>query len=250
MEKVKFENSRGLELVGNFWEANSDKGIVMSHGFTGSKEQYGKFTEVAEKLHSSGFNVLAFDFSGCGESDDDVITAEKEVDDLNSAIDFLQAEGVRKMGLLGLSQGGWITLKKYKERKDEIACLVLIAPLTDALPGYREKKYSEKQRKKLQENDFIVFTKEKGKRNRFRVPEELIHKKETLDQDELLEGVDCPVLFIHGKEDGTVPIEQSERAVEKLEEAELTEIEDNHYWKESVSTAADESTEFFKRHLS
>lgn len=74
MKKVKIENSRGLNLIGNYWEADSDTGKVMAHGFTGTKEQYGKFSEIAEGLHSTGFNVLSFDFSSCGESDEDSIT--------------------------------------------------------------------------------------------------------------------------------------------------------------------------------
>jgi|APHM01.1.fsa_nt_gi Predicted hydrolases or acyltransferases (alpha/beta hydrolase superfamily) len=249
MEKVKFENRRGGELVGNYWSTSSDTGIVMSHGFTGSKEQFGKFTEVGEKLHSAGFNVLAFDFSGCGESEDDSITLEKEVEDLNSAIEFLQQKGVEKLGLFGLSQGGWITLETYKERKKEISCLVLLAPLTDALPDYRQRKYSEVQRKALQEDGYTTIRKDKDNRRKYKIPEKLIHKKETLNQDELLEGIDCPVLFIHGTKDDSVPIEQSKKAVDELNSAELTKIEDNHYWEESVSEVAENSIRWFKQNL-
>jgi pimeloyl-ACP methyl ester carboxylesterase len=249
MEKVRFENSRGKELVGNYYEAGSDAGTVMSHGFTGSKDQYGKFTEVAEDLHSEGFNVLTFDFSGCGESDDDSITVEKEVDDLNSAIDFLQDNGVEKLGLFGLSQGGWITLETYKERKEEVSCLVLLAPLTDAITNYREQKYSKKQRKQLQEDGHTTITKEKGNRDKYEIPGKLIDKKETLNQDELLESVDCPVLFIHGTEDDGVPIKQSEKAVEKLNSAELVKIEDDHYWRESVPEIVESSRWWFRNNI-
>lgn len=250
MEKVKFENSRGKELVGNYWRADSDVGVVMSHGFTGNKEEWGKFTEVAEELNSEGFYVLTFDFSGCGESEDDKITVDKEVDDLNSAIDFIQSKGVEKLGLFGLSQGGWVTLETYKERKEEISCLVLLAPLTGRIPSYREQKFSEKQREELQEKGYTIRTREKGKRDKFEIPAKLIDKKENLDQDALLEGVECPVLFIHGTEDETVPIEHSRKAVEKLRNGELIEIQDDHYWERSTSEVAEDAVKWFKEYLS
>ena len=249
MEKVKFENSRGLELIGNYWEADSNIGVVMSHGFTGNKEEWGKFTEVAGELNNAGFNILTFDFSGCGESEDDAITIEKEIDDLNTAIDFIQSKGIEKLGLFGLSQGGWIALETYKERKEEISSLVLLAPLTDAIPTYGEQKFSKEQKEELREKGSTVRTREEGVRDKFKIPERLIDKKENLNQDKLLEGVDCPILFIHGTEDETVPIKQSEKAAKKLGNAELMKIQDDHYWKESVSEVADTSTEFFKKHL-
>lgn len=49
----------------------------MTHGFTGNKEQFGKFKEIAENLNQAGFNALSFDFSGCGESGEDAITVKK-----------------------------------------------------------------------------------------------------------------------------------------------------------------------------
>ena len=109
--------------------------------------------------------------------------------------------------------------------------------------------FSEKQRDELREKGFTVRTREEGFRNKFEIPEKLIDGKENLNQDELLEGIDCPILFIHGTEDETVPINQSKKAAKKLENTELKKIEDDHYWKESVSEVADASSEFFKRHL-
>ncbi|MFB6100784.1 MAG: alpha/beta hydrolase [Candidatus Nanohalobium sp.] len=246
MEKVKFENGRGLELVGNFWRSDSDKGVVMAHGFTGNKEEWGRFTQIAENLNDSGFNVLAFDFSGCGESDDDSITVEKEIEDLDAAIRFIDSREVSEIGVLGLSQGGLVSLRRADE---DIEALVLMAPVTDSLGKYRQEKLSEQQRKELRENGWTVRTRERGVRDRYVIPEKVIDEKENLDQDELLNGVETPVLFVHGSNDGTVPIEQSRGAVEKLDDAELVEVDDDHYFDESVEKVSEVSVEWFREKM-
>lgn len=246
MERVEFENSRGLTLVGNFWSADSDAGIVMAHGFTGNKEEWGKFTEIADSLNSIGYNVLSFDFSGCGESGDDSITIEKEVDDLGSAIEFCRSQGVERFGLFGLSQGGLIALKNYREN---VKTVVLVAPLTHKIEDYRDRKLSDEQVRELEEKEYTVRTREKGNRDEFIIPKQVIERKESLDQDKILQDIECPVLIIHGSEDETVPLEHSRKAVEKLEQAELEVINDDHYFEDSVDQVASSAENWFKKHL-
>jgi alpha-beta hydrolase superfamily lysophospholipase len=76
MEYITFNNSRGLNLSGRFYPAGSDGIIIMCHGLTADKSSLGRFDILAESFRLSGFNVLNFDFSGCGESDDDVISVK------------------------------------------------------------------------------------------------------------------------------------------------------------------------------
>lgn len=243
MESVRFENSRGLNLVGNFWEADSDLGIVMAHGFTGSKEQYGKFTHIATVLNGAGFNVLSFDFSGCGESDDEVIEIWREVEDLEAAVECLRNKGVDEIGLIGLSQGGTVCLEY-----GEVESMVLINPLTSALPEYSEK-FSQKQKKELEERGFTFREKKGEDRIRFKFSKDLIGRKERLDQESLLEDVKCPVLIIQGERDETVPLEHSRRAVEKLDDARLETIDDDHYFKNSLRTVSEISRYFLEEKM-
>jgi esterase/lipase len=245
MEKVKFENDRGLELVGNFWSASSDLGIVMAHGFTGTKQQYGKFTRIADELHKAGFNVLSFDFSGCGESEEDSITVEKEIADLESAIRFVKSGGVRKIGLLGLSQGGLVCLNVSDP---VVEAIFLMAPPTDALKNYRGK-LSGWQREELEEYGLTRKYKPEASRSQIVFSEKAVGEKQNIDQDELLKNIQVPVKIVHGTEDASVPVEQSRRAVEILENAELAEIEDDHYFEDSVEKVAEMAAKFFSEKL-
>ncbi len=93
MEKLKFINSKGLTLVGNLYRTDSDSVVIMAHGFTNNKSSQGRFDLIASALNKININAFTFDFSGCGESDSEVITVENEVDDLKSAIDFMKSYG-------------------------------------------------------------------------------------------------------------------------------------------------------------
>lgn len=215
----------------------------MAHGFTGTMEHYGKFTEIAESLHSAGFNVLSFDFSGCGECDEDSITVEKEVEDLKSAIEFIKSKSVTRISLLGLSQGGLICLKISDPA---VKSIFLMAPVTDSLEDYRGK-LSDWQRQELEEYGVTRKYKPDQSRSQIVFSEEGIKHKENLDQDKLLKDVEVPIKIVHGTEYTSVPTEQSRRAVGKLEGAELAEIEDDHYFEDSVDKVAGMAKEFFSK---
>lgn len=101
MNRVEFTNSKNLKLVGNLYPSVGDSIIIMCHGFLSNKYSRGRFDRLIKVLNKSGFSALAFDFRGCGESDDDSITVDKEVDDLKSAIAFVKSKGYKRIALYG-----------------------------------------------------------------------------------------------------------------------------------------------------
>jgi alpha-beta hydrolase superfamily lysophospholipase len=75
MEHVKFGSTNGLGLAGIWYPGNSDAVIICAHGTAGEKTSKGRFTRFGEELSPLGYNVFAFDFAGCGESDDALLTS-------------------------------------------------------------------------------------------------------------------------------------------------------------------------------
>jgi len=251
MEKVRFKSPRDysedVELVGNYWSADSDAGIVMSHGFTGDKREWGYFDLVAEKLNDSGYNVLAFDFGGCGESNDEPIRIDNEVRDLSSAIDYLMDNGIDRVGLYGHSQGGLISLKIHSY---DIESIFLTSPVTDNLANYADYSLTEEQREELKQKGHYTKNRDKGVRNEFIVDEEIIEVKESLNQYKILSEVKCPVMIIHGTEDDIVPIASSRRAADMLENGDLKEIDGlTHSYERRREVIAKYASEFFLENL-
>lgn len=215
MERVTFTNSRGKTLVGHFYSADSTAIIILAHGFMSDKFSKGRFPRLAEALSRSGFNVLASDFSGCGESDDDSLTVAKQVDDLQSAIRFVQAKGYHKVGLYGHSLGSLICLKSYSP---DISAMVLSGALTDAMHYNWEEHFSKEQLSELAEKGFITETRSEGIRKTIIIDRQILLDFETINQEELLKNVVCPVLIIHGNndEEEVLLCERSKRGMKYL----------------------------------
>lgn len=246
MERVEFENSRGLTLVGDYLEADSDAGIVMAHGFTGDRTEWGYFDQVAEYLNDSGYNVLKFDFAGSGESDDEPIAIGNQVEDLKSAIDYIESRGVERLGLYGHSQGGLVSLRNH----DLADVLVLASPVTNSLANYGDEKLSDSEQRELDENGFWTVTREKGPRNEYVIDESIIDEKQSINQRELLKDVNEPTLIIHGDQDEIVPIEHSRQAVEILENSDFKSIQGlDHGYNEKLGEIAKEAEKWFQENM-
>lgn len=247
MEKVKFDNSRGLDLAGNYWESDSDVAVIMSHGFTGDKTEWGYFDTVAEELHEAGYNVLTFDFSGSGESNDDPITVEKEVDDLDSAIQYLEGkEHIERIGLYGHSLGGLVSLRNDRP---EIEAMVLTSPVTAGVEDYGKRRFEEDDTFTY-ENGIYIKHRDRGVRDEIPIDEKIIEERREVDQDQLLSDIETPVLIIHGDQDSVVPLEDSRNAVEKLEHGELEVLEGlDHDYDSHFDQIIGNAQNWFSKHM-
>jgi len=192
MEHVIFKNSRNLCLAGCLYPAESEIIIIMCHGFMSDKSSLGRFDRLAESFQKSGFNVLTFDFSGCGESDADVITISGEVDDLQSAVAFAKCKKFRKIAFYGHSLGTLICLKAFTP---DIITLVLTGAVTDSIKYKWDDYYSGEQLEELKNKGFITAIDRTGKSRQ--ISGETLSGFEKIEQKNLLETITCPVLIIH-----------------------------------------------------
>lgn len=248
MKKVVFKNSRGKKLVGDFYKADSDKCIILCHGFTGDRHEWGRMDKTAQSLNKANYNILNFDFSGSGESDDDSITVKKEIDDLKSAIKFVKEKEFSNIGLLGLSLGGLVSLKNYTKK---IKAMVLWAPVTSKKENYAQKQFNESEIKELEEKGFITKMMKEGIRKKIIIDKKIIEEREAINQKELLSKVKVPVLIIHGDKDESVPLEDSKNATQYLPEDSKLEIieEADHGFSEQLDELIELSLNWFKKYL-
>jgi len=85
--------------------------LIMCHGFTGDKYEWGRFPETAKALNKEGYDVLIFDFSGSGENKREPINVTKQANDLEGVCNWVKNQGYSKIAVLGLSFGGQTLLK-------------------------------------------------------------------------------------------------------------------------------------------
>lgn len=140
IQDVSFTGRRGgIVLRGWFLPAgNSDKTIIFAHGYGKNRLQDDvPALDIAGGLNNSGYNVLMFDFRGCGESGGDFTSVGQfEKDDLISAVDFVKKMGRpgEHVGLLGFSMGAVTSITAAAEDA-RIEAVVADAPFAD-LEGY------------------------------------------------------------------------------------------------------------------
>jgi pimeloyl-ACP methyl ester carboxylesterase len=115
---------------------DSDRAIVMVHGLwtCRSCEFDGHYLELANSLHSAGYNILMIDLRKHGESGGDHITfGDKERWDVLAAVDWLHRRGFTRIGVLGASLGAVSAIEAAAEPQEgqQIRALVLDSPFAD-----------------------------------------------------------------------------------------------------------------------
>jgi len=88
---------------------NGGVGVVVAHGFTGSIDKpHVRNVSVALARHAG---VLAFDFRGHGRSSGHSTLGDREIADLEAAVQALRERGYRQIVTCGWSMGGSVVLR-------------------------------------------------------------------------------------------------------------------------------------------
>ena len=131
-EKVSFE-SDGQKIAGilHLPDEKNPPCVIASHGLLSSKNSE-KYIALGEQISGEGMALLRFDFRGIGESqgrlEDD--TVSRRIADLDSAIAFVKSYPAmgNRIGLLGSSLGGYISLIEASRKKEIRAVVIWATP--------------------------------------------------------------------------------------------------------------------------
>jgi dipeptidyl aminopeptidase/acylaminoacyl peptidase len=133
IEKVSFK-SEGCRISGilHLPEKENLPCVITSHGLLSSKDSE-KYIALGEQISREGMAMLRFDFRGIGESEgsEEDNTVSKKIADLSAAIDFIRSyPGLgNRIGLLGSSLGGFLSLMKASMDKKIRAIVIWATPL-------------------------------------------------------------------------------------------------------------------------
>ena len=196
LEEIHLSSRDGTRLFGLFLPGREGcPGIVLCHGYFKSLAEP---FEIGLRLNQEGYNVLLFDFRGCGRSGGHFTTiGYKETWDVLAAVDFLKSR-LRQapIGVFGISMGAAAAIIAAS-RTPDIAALVADSPYAH-LEGVMRKKIP----------DFVPF--------RWIVPFGWL----SVLTGQLLSGgrmrrvrpIDCvrhlsprPILFIYGERESYIP---------------------------------------------
>ncbi|MFT7615370.1 MAG: alpha-beta hydrolase superfamily lysophospholipase [Candidatus Woesearchaeota archaeon] len=204
MEKITITNTRNLSLAGYHYK-NGEKLVILVHGYASEKTTKGRYTDLAIALTKKDFSVLAFDFAGCGESDDDDITVAKQVDDLQTIVNFAKKLDYKEIAVVGHSLGGLVSAQVHDP---VIKTMVWWAPVTAAKSNALDN-FDEKQVKEYEDTGKITKNTVSGNRKQVITDGIFVKERESIDQHALISSVKIPVLIIHGDADEMVPLQDS-----------------------------------------
>lgn len=214
MEKVTFTTANQSKLIGYWYQGVNDTAVILSHGFVSNKTSSNRFTRIAERYNQLGFTVLTFDFGGCGESPDAVITLNQFIADLEAAKRFTRSRGYQKLMLYGHSLGGLVTLNALD---DDVLAVVLTGPVTGSVPFKEISQLDDEQKASLEAKGFYYeILPNDPWREKMCVSQSLVDTFENVNQDKLWRDVKMPVLIIHGTQAEEKVLKQSSERVKDI----------------------------------
>jgi len=206
MERIDFRNSLGQRIVGILHRGSSKdalgRTIILCHGMMSSKEGT-KQKAFAHAFEERGFSVLRFDFSFCGESEGkfEEITFAQEVDDLRSAVRWVQEKGASPIGLLGSSMGGAVAILHAKEDPSIEALVTVAAVGSPARIADRMDLLQQKTQEWKEQGYLLGAEGEPG--------EKFLEDARRQDVVGAARGLSVPLLVMHGGADEVVPVEDA-----------------------------------------
>lgn len=242
-EQINFITSLSNEIEIDYYSPQTNQKspfIIISHGFKGFKD-WGFFPYTAEFLVSKGFNVLTFNFShnGVGKNSNDFNELEKfekntislEVSELNEIImacknGLFSEWKPQSIGILGHSRGAGVSIiaASVNENVSSLCCWAPIAKFD---------RYTERQKSEWRKQGYFEVLNTRTNQI-MKMSVDLLNdieenKNDKLNIEKAVKNLKIPFLIIHGEQDLTVPIKESElifewanKKIAKFEKIEAT----------------------------
>ncbi|MDO5034823.1 MAG: alpha/beta fold hydrolase [Actinomycetaceae bacterium] len=201
MTEVRISTPRGVRLAGTFVVPvdSTDAAVIFAHSFLADRHSGEHFDRLAAAYRGAGYATLEFDFSGCGDSDDDVITLSNQVEDLHSASAWLKSQGFDRQVLHAHSFG---TLAALTARPEAAQTMVLTGMITGPLSFDWSQIFSESQLDDLERHGHAMIPDDnKSNRKYFVISKQTLIDLSMNETEALVGNLKTPILAIHDFDD-------------------------------------------------
>lgn len=206
-----------LTVPGN----GTDRIAVLCHGFLSGKHSTTNKT-LTRMLTDRDIATFCFDFFGQGESEGpfEEITNTLAVGQAMAALDLLKQKGFRKLGLMGSSFGGLVSILTAAQRTD-LACLALKCPVVDFAEELRLG-FGDEELARWKATDTIPNI--MGGTDRIALRYAFYEDCLRQIAYEPARSITAPTVIVQGDKDEHVPLHQSRRLYEALSVKKRLEI--------------------------
>jgi uncharacterized protein len=192
----------------------TDRLAVLCHGFLSSKTSSTN-KALTRSLIDHGIGTFRFDFFGQGESDGpfEQITTSLGVEQAQAAIDLMKQNGYRRLGLMGSSFGGLVSILTASQRAD-LACLALKCPVVDFAEELRLE-FGNEEMARWKDTDTIPNI--MGGSERIKLRYDFYEDAIRCIAYDPARSIGTPTIIVQGDKDEHVPLHQSRRLFEILQ---------------------------------
>ena len=241
MEKEIEIEREGKKIEASLHSLKNERIVVLAHGFTSNKDRE-RYVLMAEKLSGENIDFLRFNFGGSGNSYNTEIDIDKQVKDLKAVLKWVKERGYKKIGILGESLGGLVTLKSLPL---EIDGIVFWAPVTNSKTSTYIQRHPE-VKEELDKNGRVV--KKKDGRE-FILPKKYFEDRENVDAGELSKNLKVKALILHGDNDKLVDMEDSKIMANINNNLDLEIIGGEGHKLAKKDEILEKTIKWFKKHL-
>ncbi|KAG7671270.1 hypothetical protein Ndes2526B_g02252 [Nannochloris sp. 'desiccata'] len=264
-DKLTFTNPKGERLVGIFVDTGSQNVVILCHGYM-ANYTFCQFPALAAGLAAAGFSSFRFDhpcaYRGQSELKGDFKMGnhDEEVADMAAAAEFLRKEkGLTVLALLGHSKGGTNVIK-YAAEVGDIPNMINLSGRFCVRDGVLQrfgmdildrlsaaaKNTLEKGILRTEPDGFQWLMTESDFLGRANLP--MTEYAKILKIREPKQEQQVNLLCLHGRQDSTIPWEESEIFAE-MSGASLVVIDGDHNYRQSEDAKAmiDEVVKFCRK---
>jgi pimeloyl-ACP methyl ester carboxylesterase len=214
----RFRSYDGTELEGTLsvGDRSRDSIVLLVHGITSSRDEFGLFSGFAEYLARRGTSSFRFDYRchGINEQPMEFLTLSGIVNDIEAAAACALARvGALRIHVVGMSFGGGLSAFWAATTKNTVSSVVMLAPVIDYeedIVGQHgllfEGKLDERCWRMLQGRGFIET-------DGIRYGSALLNEVRYISGVEGIKRLNSASLIVHGDADTIVPYASSERFV-------------------------------------
>ncbi|AYD89050.1 alpha/beta hydrolase [Actinomyces sp. 2119] len=266
MSMVRIDTPRGVTLVGSFvrpdgtppQDGESGTGVptrregvvLLAHDFLADRHgEQGRLDLVSASYQKAGMATLSIDFSGLGESDDDVITLANEAEDLRAVSGWLAERGYTRQAIHANGFGATAALLA---RPEQVRTAVLVGAVVGPQSVLWEQVFSPHQLDELARHGLTRLVDDNPNPRQWNVL-----SKETLADFSMQEPhttmaeVPWPVLMIYGALTHEMPdtAADAQKGFPLLKDgSQLVQVRKDHP-QEAQAEVARLGTEWVTRHL-
>lgn len=206
---LKIIKPSGYELHASWFNQGNENLTIICHGGFGDRYEHGRFLAMAERLAEIEYDTLLFDFSGYGENERVPIQLPVMVTDLEDVWNWAKQQNYKKIGTIGLSMGGLVSLCAQIPDRD---FAVFWAPgfyLKDSISPFQKFIANIAPKRLLKKT---IKMKQTGAGPPLLFELSFVDYVLNFDVDQYLRKFSIPFLIIQGTKDKTVKPEYSEKA--------------------------------------